>query len=174
MLPLSFLPPQDISCRRATISLARCLSKPRPEPVDERPPRARSRKPDAAPRCARPETLRAEGKADRGVEPDRARPERPEHRRPAQAGADLQDPPVAGREGRPDLRRRRPRGPARRLWLPSSAGLQLPAGSRRHLRLAVPDPALRTAHRRYHLGPGAAAEGHGTILRAPEGRGDQL
>src|SRR3989441_10499707 len=25
--------------------------------------------------------------------------------------------------------------------------------------VGVPDPALRTAHRRYHLGPGAAAEG---------------
>src|SRR5207244_8268734 len=28
--------------------------------------------------------------------------------------------------------------------------------------------------RRYHLGPGPTAEGHGAVLRAPEGRGDQL
>src|SRR5207244_12541433 len=28
--------------------------------------------------------------------------------------------------------------------------------------------------RRYHLGRGPTAEGHGAVLRAPEGRGDQL
>ena len=39
--------------------------------------------------------------------------------------------------------------PARRLRLPARARLQLPAGPRRHLRLALADPPLRPAHRRH-------------------------
>src|SRR5205823_14646753 len=44
----------------------------------------------------------------------------------------------------------------------------------RYLRLSISDTAIRPAYRRYHLGPGPTAEGHGAVLRAPEGRGDQL
>ena len=39
--------------------------------------------------------------------------------------------------------------PARRLRLPARARLQLPAGPRRHLRLALADPPLQPAHRRH-------------------------
>src|SRR5207249_10676105 len=144
--------------RSVTNPLARGRCKPRPEPVDQCPPRARSRQPDAAHRSERPEPLRAEGEDDRGAEPDRPRPERPEHRWPAQAGADIQDPPVAGGERRAHLRRGRPRGPPRRLRLPSGAGLQLLAGARRYLRLSISDTAIRPAYRRYHLGPGPTAQ----------------
>ena len=122
----------------------------------------------------RDEPLRAEGKEHLGPQRDRPRPERPEHGRPAQAGADLQDPAGPGREGRADLRRGRAGGPARRVRVPARARLQLSAGPRRHLRLAVADPALRPPHRRHHLGPGAAAQGHRALLRAAQGRGDQL
>ena len=43
----------------------------------------------------------------------------------------------------------RARDAARRLRLPARARLQLPAGPRRHLRLAVADPQVRPAHRRH-------------------------
>ena len=75
----------------------------------------------------------------------------PGHQRPAQAGADLQDPRGADREERPDLRRGRAGDPARGLRLPALARLQLPAGPGRHLRLALADQALRPAHRRHRL-----------------------
>ena len=47
-------------------------------------------------------------------------------------------------------------------------------GSGRHLRLPEPDPALRPAHRRHRLRPGAAAEGGRALLRPDQGRGGQL
>ena len=47
-------------------------------------------------------------------------------------------------------------------------------GPGRHLRLAVADPPLRPAHRRHRLRPGPAAEGRRALLRADQGRGDQL
>ena len=47
--------------------------------------------------------------------------------------------------------RRRARNAARRLRLPALARLQLPAGPRRHLRLAVADSQVRSADRRHRL-----------------------
>ena len=40
-----------------------------------------------------------------------------------------------------------------RLRLPALAGSQLPARTRRHLRLALANPPLRPAHRRHHRRP---------------------
>ena len=95
-------------------------------------------------------------------------------RRPAQAGADLQDPADAGRKERPDLLRRRAGMPAGRLRLPARARVQLPARPGRHLRLAVADPPLRPAHRRHHLRPDPPAQGRRALLRPDQGRRDQL
>ncbi len=71
------------------------------------------------------------------------------------------------------LRRGRARVPARRLRLPPGAGLQLPAGSGRHLRLAVADPALQPAHRRQRERLHPPAQGARGVLRAAQGRQDQ-
>jgi transcription termination factor Rho len=49
-------------------------------------------------------------------------------------------------------RRGRRRGASGRLRLPALAGRQLPAGSGRHLRLALADPPLLAADRRYRRG----------------------
>ncbi len=92
----------------------------------------------------------------------------------AEAGADLLHPPGADGAERLHLRRRRARDPARRLRFPARARLQLPAGSRRHLRLAEPDPPLQPAHRRRRLRTDPPAEGGRALLRAAQGRGDQL
>ena len=89
------------------------------------------------------ELTQLKGKTMAGLLAALAGAQHPGHQRPAQAGADLQDPRGADREERPDLRRRRARDPARGLRLPALADLQLPAGPGRHLRLAVPDQALR-------------------------------
>ena len=80
----------------------------------------------------------------------------------------------ARREERPDLLRGRARNAARRLRLPARARLQLPARPRRHLRLAVADPEVRSAHRRHRVGPDPAAEGRRALLRADQGRSGQL
>ena len=92
----------------------------------------------------------------------------------AQAGADLQDPPGAGRKERSDLLRRRARMPARRLRIPARARVQLPARARRRVRLALADPALRSAHRRHRQRPDPPAQGRRAVLRADQGRRDQL
>ena len=94
--------------------------------------------------------------------------------RHAQAGADLRDPARARREERQHLLGRRARDAARRLRLPARARLQLPARSRRHLRLALADPQVRPAHRRHRVRRHPAAEGRRALLRADQGRGDQL
>ena len=47
-------------------------------------------------------------------------------------------------------------------------------GPGRHLRQPEPDPALRPAHRRHHLRPGAPAQGGRALLRPDQGRGGQL
>ena len=47
-------------------------------------------------------------------------------------------------------------------------------GPGRHLRLAVADPQVRPAHRRHRVGRHPAAEGRRALLRADQGRGDQL
>ena len=59
---------------------------------------------------------------------------------------------LAGARGR-DHRRGRRRDAAGRLRLPALRRVQLPARARRHLRLALADPALRPAHRRHGRGP---------------------
>src|SRR2546426_10943873 len=92
-------------------------------PFDEPPPRKRPKQPAPESRSERDEPLRVEGKEHLGPERDRPRPERPEHGRAAQAGVDLQDPPVAGGEGRSHLRRGRSGGSARWVWIPEGPGL---------------------------------------------------
>ena len=42
-------------------------------------------------------------------------------------------------------------------------------GSGRHLRLAVADPQVRSAHRRHHLRPDPPAQGGRALLRADQG-----
>ena len=68
----------------------------------------------------------------------------------------------------------RARSAAGRLRLPARARLQLPAGPRRHLRLAVADSQVRPADRRHRVGADPRAEGRGALLRADQGRGGQL
>ena len=48
------------------------------------------------------------------------------------------------------------------------------AGPRRHLRVAVADPPLQPAHRRHRARPDPPAEGGRALLRAAQGRPDQL
>ena len=94
--------------------------------------------------------------------------------RHAQAGADLPDPEGADRAERLHLLGRRARSAARRLRLPARARLQLPARPRRHLRLAVADPQVRSADRRHRVRADSSAEGRRALLRADQGRGGQL
>ena len=123
----------------------------------------------AAARHARPQ-----GHVDRRPHPGGHGPRGREPRRHAQAGPDLQDPAGADRARGADLRRGRARDPAGRLRLPARPRVQLPAGSRRHLRLAVADPPLQPAHRRHGVRPDPPAAGGRALLRADQGRGDQL
>ena len=58
-------------------------------------------------------------------------------------------------------------------FLRSADGSYL-AGPGRHLRLAQPDPPLQPAHRRHDRRPDPPAEGRRALLRAAEGRRDQL
>ncbi len=92
----------------------------------------------------------------------------------AQAGDDLLDPAGAGGAERLDSGRRRARDSARRLRLPARARLQLSARSRRHLHLAQPDPQVQSAHRRRGLGLDSSAQRGRALLRAAQGRIDQL
>ena len=92
----------------------------------------------------------------------------------AQAGDDLRHPAGAGRAQRLDPRRRRAGNPARRLRLPARARLQLSARSRRHLYLAEPDSEVQPAHRRHRFGPDSPAQRGRALLRAAQGRIDQL
>ena len=71
------------------------------------------------------------------------------------------------------LRRGRARDPAGRLRVPPVPGLQLSAGSGRHLRLAFADPPLQPAHRRHGDGPDPSAQGGRTLLRPAQGGDDQ-
>ena len=71
-------------------------------------------------------------------------------------------------------RRRRRRGAAGRLRLPALARGQLPARPRRHLRLALADPALRPAHRRHRRRPDPRAQGRRALFRAAQGQHDQF
>ena len=117
---------------------------------------------------------RSEGHEHPEAHADRQGHERRRRHRHAQAGADLPDPEGADRAERLHLLGRRARSAAGRLRLPARARLQLPAGPRRHLRVAVADPQVRSADRRHGLGPDSSAEGRGALLRADQGRGGQL
>src|SRR5712664_4028131 len=100
--------------------------------------------------------------------------ERHRRREPhAQAGPDLRAAQEPGEEGRVDLRRRHPRGAAGRLRLPALARDLVPREHRRHLRLALADPALQPAHRRLDRGRDQDAEGRRALLRAGQGRQGQ-
>ena len=141
-------------------------------PPNPSPPRRRDRSRRAP--AAGPEHHRSEGHEHPEAHADRQGHDRRRRDRHAQAGADLPDPEGADRAERVHLLGRRARSAARRLRLPARARLQLPAGPRRHLRLAVADPEVRPADRRHGLGPDPAAEGRGALLRADQGRGGQL
>ncbi len=92
----------------------------------------------------------------------------------AQAGADVRHPQATRDPGNRHYRRRRRRGSLRRLRLSSFAGRQLPARPRRHLRLAVADPPLRSPHRRHHRRPHSQPQGRRTLLRAAQGQHPQF
>ena len=130
----------------------------------------------AAQRRAPPrvEHQRAEGHEHPEAHPGRQGAERARRDGHAQAGAHLPDPEGADRAERVHLLGRRPRSAARRLRLPPRARLQLPARARRHLRLALADPQVRSADRRHRLRPDSPAEGRGALLRAHQSRGGQL
>ena len=130
----------------------------------------------AAAGCARPDDLAVGDEGDEHLRADQDRQgagHRRRHRH-AQAGADLRDPARARREERQHLLGRRARDAARRLRLPARPRLQLPARPGRHLRVAVADPQVRPAHRRHRVRRHPAAEGRRALLRADQGRGDQL
>ena len=127
-----------------------------------------------APSSRRAQHHRSEGHEHPEAHADRQGHERRRRDRHAQAGSDLSDPEGADRAERLHLLGGRARGAARRLRLPARARLQLPAGPRRHLRLAVADPQVRPADRRHRVGTDSAAQGRGALLRADQGRGGQL
>ena len=83
-------------------------------------------------------------------------------------------PEAARRQRGRDHRRRRRRGAAGRLRLPALARRQLPRRAGRHLCLALADPALRPAHRRYGRGPDPQPQGRRALFRAAEGQHDQF
>ncbi len=151
----------------------RRLPEPRPTRSRHRgdlrrdPPSGPSPNPD-------PRPVDAQGYGDHRAHQDRARARDPGRDRHAQAGADLRDPPRPRREGGVDLLGGRARSAARRLRLPARPRLQLPGRPRRHLRLPFANPQVRPAHRRHHLRADSIAEGRRTLLRADQGRGDQL
>ena len=91
-----------------------------------------------------------------------------------QAGADVRDPEAAGRQRDRHHRRRRRRGAAGRLRLPALARRQLSRRARRHLCVAVADPALLAAHRRHGRGPDPQPQGRRALFRAAQGQHDQL
>ena len=126
-------PPTAFSAVRRAVRFAA-----RPSPAAELPPAG-------IPGVAPPQTAGRAGRQERHPHPGPGRAEGHEHpeaqpgrqgsghrrrRRPAQAGADLQDPAGAGREERPDLLRRRAGVPAGRLRLPARARVQLSARAR--------------------------------------------
>ncbi len=117
---------------------------------------------------------RAEGHVDPEAHPDSQGPERRRRHRHAEAGSDFPDPQGPDRAERLHLFGRRPGSAARRLRVPARAGLQLPAGSRRHLRLPFADSQVRPADGRHGVRPDPAAQGRGALLRPDQGRGGQL
>ena len=97
-----------------------------------------------------------------------------ERQRHAQAGADVRHPQAAGFQGDRHHRHRRRRGAAGRFRLPALARRQLPAGAGRHLRVALPDPALCAEDRRHGRGPDPQPQRGRALLRAAQGQQDQL
>ncbi len=97
-----------------------------------------------------------------------------ERQRHAQAGADVRHPQAAGGQRDRYHRHRRGGGAAGRLRLPALARRQLPPRSRRHLRLALADPALCAEDRRHGRGPDPLTQGGRALLRAAQGQQDQL
>ena len=92
----------------------------------------------------------------------------------AQAGYAVRDSEAAGRERRPDFRRRRARSPVRRIRLFALSRSQLPARSRRHLCQPEPGPAVRTAHRRHGRGRDSLAARRRALFRAAQGQRHQF
>ena len=124
--------------------------------------------------CQGDETPRPQGQDPDGAVELRRGGRRRERQRHAQAGADVRHPQAAGRQGDRHHRHRRGRGAAGRLRLPALARRQLPARPRRHLRVALADPALRAEDRRHGRRPDPQPEGGRALLRAAQGQQDQL
>ena len=93
---------------------------------------------------------------------------------PAQAGHDVRDPQAPCRERHADLGRGRPRDAVGRVRLPALARGQLSGRAGRHLRVALPDPALFAAHRRHRRGRDPRAQGRRALFRAAQGRQGQF
>ena len=140
------------------------------------PPSAREpiRRVSYARRCQGDEAPRPQGQNPDGAVELRRGDRGRERQRHAQAGADVRHPQAAGRQGDRDHRHRRGRGAAGRLRLPALARRQLPAGPRRHLRLALADPPLCAADRRHGRRPDPQPQGGRALLRAAQGQQDQL
>ena len=99
---------------------------------------------------------------------------RRERERHAQAGAHVRDSETTRGARRRDHRHRRGRGAAGRLRLPALARFQLSRRPRRHLRLAVADPPLRSPHRRHRRGPDQKPEGRRALFRPAQGQHHQF
>ena len=130
--------------------------------------------PPTARAAARSQHHRSEGHEHPEAHPDRQGHDRRRRDGHAQAGADLPDTQGADRAERLHLLGRRARSAARRVRVPSRARLQLPAGARRHLRVAVADPEVRSADRRHRVGPDSVAERGRAVLCPHQGRSGQL
>ena len=149
---LSLIPPARIGFRP---DAPRCV-----------PPR--SRFPGIAPVPAH-EPDRTQGQARAGVAAAVPVPRCRGHGPIPKAGHHLQHPQEPRPKGRGHPRRRGARDSPGRLRVPALPRQLLPGGPGRHLRVAEPDPALRTAHRRHHCGKDSAAERKRTLLRASQG-----
>ena len=73
-----------------------------------------------------------------------------------------------------DHRRGRGRNPAGRICFPALGRRQLSSRSRRHLRLAVADPAAGVANRRHGRGRDPQPQGRRTLFRAAQMQRDQF
>ena len=99
---------------------------------------------------------------------------RRERERHAQAGAHVRDSETAGGARRRDHRHRRGRGAAGRLRLPALARFELSRRPRRHLRLALADPPLRSPHRRHRRRPDQEPERRRALFRPAQGQHHQF
>ena len=92
----------------------------------------------------------------------------------AQAGADVRHSQTALDARDRYHRRRRGRGALRWVRLPALARSELPAGTGRHLRLALADPSLWIAHRRHHRRSHPLAQGRRALFCAAQGQHHQF